>query len=665
MSVFKCKMCGGSLEITDGSKVATCEYCGTQQTLPKTSDEVVANLFNRANNLRLKCEFDKAAQIYEKIVEQDDSEAEAHWGLILCKYGIEYVEDPKTHQRIPTCHRTLFDAVTADADYQAAVDYSDPAQQQIYEKEARAIDKIQRDILVIVKNEKPFDVFICYKETDDAGKRTVDSTIANDIYYQLTQEGFKVFYAAITLEDKLGQEYEPYIFAALNSAKVMLVLGTKPEYFSAVWVKNEWSRFLQLMKTDRSKLLIPCYRDMDAYDLPEEFAHLQAQDMSKIGFINDIARGIKKVIASDEPKPAAVTEAVIENGNTNISALLKRIFIFLEDGEFDRADDFCEQVLNQDPECAEAYLGKLMAEFHVRKQEGLKDCSKPFDDSNNYQKAVRFGDEELKASLAGYIGHINTRNENVRLNKKRAAKKLKKVALITISAICMVIVFLLVLIHAYRKNDFIATYGQEVYDRFGLVEEGAYISFGEYEQDNNASNGKEDIEWVVLEIKDNKMLVASKFVLDNKNYNDERSQVTWETCTLRKWLNDEFFNSTFSGAEKEKILEACVDANNGSGVYDKVFILSATETNKYFDLICKKTETCRPTEYALANGVSVGSSRLVCYWWTRQTEGSPSHRAWVASYKDAESMNLDVAVNDLEGYVHIGVRPAMWIDLNA
>ena len=154
-------------------------------------------------------------------------------------------------------------------------------------------------------------MFLCYKETDENGKRTQDSVIANDIYYQLTQEGLKVFYAAITLEDKLGQEYEPYIFAALNSARVMLVIGTKPQHFTAVWVKNEWSRFLKLMKSNRSKLLIPCYRDMDAYELPEEFAHLQAQDMSKIGFINDIVRGIRKVVGKETPVAVPVVPPVV------------------------------------------------------------------------------------------------------------------------------------------------------------------------------------------------------------------------------------------------------------------------------------------------------------------------------------------------------------------
>ena len=307
MAVYRCKMCGGDVECNQGEIVGTCDSCGTKQTLPKTGDDNLSNLFNRANNLRLKCEFDRAEKLYEKIVETDDSEAEAHWCLVLCRYGIEYVEDPKTFKRIPTCHRTLYEAITSDPDYQSAIDYSDAVQQSIYESEAKAIDRIQKDILAVVKNEKPFDVFICYKETDETGKRTQDSVIANDIYYQLTQEGYKVFYSAITLEDKLGQEYEPYIFAALSSAKVMLVLGTKSEYFNAVWVKNEWSRFMRLMKSDKNKLLIPCYRDMDAYDLPDEFAHLQSQDMSKIGFVIDLMCGIQKILKPQQ----TVTETAV------------------------------------------------------------------------------------------------------------------------------------------------------------------------------------------------------------------------------------------------------------------------------------------------------------------------------------------------------------------
>ena len=292
MSVFRCKMCGGTLEVNESQTVAVCEYCGTEQTLPKLDDEKRANMYDRANHFRRNNEFDRAMGIYEQILSEDKTDAEAYWSLVLCRYGIEYVEDPTTHKRIPTVNRAQYTSVFDDDNYKSALEYADTRQKLIYEEEANAINEIQKGILAISQKEEPFDVFICYKESDANGRRTVDSVLATDLYHQLTQEGFKVFFSRITLEDKLGTAYEPYIFAALNSAKVMVVLGTKAEYFNAVWVKNEWSRYLSLVKESKGKkVLIPAYRDMDPYDLPEEFSHLQAQDMSKLGFMQDLIRG--------------------------------------------------------------------------------------------------------------------------------------------------------------------------------------------------------------------------------------------------------------------------------------------------------------------------------------------------------------------------------------
>lgn len=402
MAIFKCKMCGGQLEIEEERSVCTCEYCGTEQTLPKVMDENLQSLFNRANVLRMKAEFDKASEIYEKILQANGTEAEAYWGLILCKYGIEYVEDPITYKRVPTCHRASFDAVVVDDDYKMALQYSDMMQRRIYEDEAQKIDEIQKGIVSLAQKEEPYDVFICYKETDENGNRTQDSVIANDIYYQLTQEGYKVFYAAITLEDKIGQEYEPYIFSALNSARVMLAIGSKPEYFTAVWVKNEWSRFLNIMKKDRARILIPCYKEIDAYELPEEFAHLQAQDMSKIGFVNDLIRGIKKVVIKEESNDVQVTTSQKIGTNSSFEIMLKRAFMALEDEDYAKADEFAEELLNMNPESAAAYLIKLLAELKVNKKENLIYSKLKFDDSKHYQKICRFGDVELIAELKRY-----------------------------------------------------------------------------------------------------------------------------------------------------------------------------------------------------------------------------------------------------------------------
>ena len=852
MSIFKCKMCGGTIEFNPGDTVGVCDSCGTKQTLPTTSDEIITNLHNRANTLRLKCEFDKAEEIYNKILEKNPDDAEAHWGIILCKYGIEYVEDPQTYNRVPTCHRTSFDAILADEDYKAALANGDGAQRELYEEEAKKIDRIQKDILSIVHNEKPFDVFICYKETDENGNRTQDSVIANDIYHQLTQEGFKVFYAAITLEDKVGQEYEPYIFAALNSAKVMLVVGSKPEYFTAVWVKNEWSRFLKLIKTDRSKLLIPCYRNMDAYELPEEFAHLQAQDMSKIGFINDLVRGIRKVVADTDSQEKTVRESVaVNSGNANEESLLKRAFMFLEDGDWDSADEYCEKVLDIDPENARAYLGKLMAECRACRMEDLQNCEQPFDGSGNYEKVLRFADPKLIETLKGYIAHINERNENARLtgiynravsamneanseNEYKAAaeifktvpgfkdadslvekcldnaeicrkdalynsacsqmtgniirnyesairmlesisgwkdadeqiyacqkkveelkakeeaerleaerkaeehriavekakKKAKKVFIAIASVACVCAVFLILLktvimpkqkynqaMELISSGDYDSAYelleelgksediASNKYDRaIKYIDSGDYktacillnglsykdsaeklksakqvllknpkvgdiVYFGAYEQDNNTSNGKELIEWLVLAKEKNRILVISDKALDFQTYNSSITSVTWETCTLRKWLNTDFVNDAFSDGEKAMIPTVTVSADKnpqydtdpGNATKDKVFLLSIVEAEKYFT--SDEARECVPTEYAISNGACTSDSytkggKATCWWWLR----SPGYDQY-----DAAGVHVDGDVHELGLCVSGGgdaVRPAMWISID-
>lgn len=410
MAVFKCKMCGGSLEVRDGSSVAECEYCGTQQTLPRLEDDRRANLYDRASHFRRNNEFDKAMGIYEQILNEDNTDAEAYWSLVLCRYGIEYVEDPVTHKRIHTVNRMQYTSVLADEDYKSALQYADGSQRAIYMEEAESIDRIQKGILAISQKEEPFDVFICYKETDSAGKRTHDSVLAQDLYYQLKQEGFKVFFSRITLEGKLGTAYEPYIFAALNSSKVMVVIGTKPEHFNAVWVKNEWSRYLAMIRNGDKKMLIPAYRDMDPYDMPEEFSHLQAQDMSKLGFMQDLIRGIKKIVKADEPKVNVTVNAPAGGATAQgIEPLLRRAAMFLEDNDWENASSYCERVLDQAPECGKAYLIKLMARVRVSREEELAECMEPLDVLQPYKNAVRFSDAATVERLTGYSKTVNER----------------------------------------------------------------------------------------------------------------------------------------------------------------------------------------------------------------------------------------------------------------
>ena len=434
MAVFKCKMCGGALEVQPEQTTAVCGYCGTQQTLPRLDSDRRANLYDRASHYRRNNEYDKAAALYEQLLNEDAADAEAYWSLVLCRYGVEYVEDPATHARIPTINRTQFTSVFDDENYRSALAHAGVGQRAIYEREAEAINRIQKGILEISEREAPFDVFLCYKETDANGRRTPDSVLAGDLYRELTQEGFRVFFARVTLEDKLGTAYEPYIFSALQSARVMVVLGTRPDHFNAVWVKNEWSRYLALIRGGAKKTLIPAYRDMDPYDLPEEFSHLQALDMGRLGFMQDLVHGIRKLtgapqpMAGSAPQPAAPQAAPQAAPVPAAAPLLRRAFLFLEDGDWTSADEYCERVLDLEPENAEAYLGKLMAELRCSRREALRACQAPFDGSDNYQKALRFGGAALKEELSDAAKTVREREAQRRLQARyeAAARRLQE-----------------------------------------------------------------------------------------------------------------------------------------------------------------------------------------------------------------------------------------------
>jgi len=811
-------MCGGTIEFEQGATVGVCDSCGTKQTLPRLDDDRRANLYDRANHFRRNNEFDKAAAIYEQILTEDTTDAEAYWSLVLCQYGIEYVEDPATRKRVPTVNRAQFTSIFDDDNYKSAIQYADGYQRELYEKEAKTINDIQKGILAISQKEEPFDVFICYKETDNNGRRTPDSVLANDLYYQLKQEGFKVFFARITLEDKLGSAYEPYIFAALNSAKVMVVLGTKPEHFNAVWVKNEWSRYLALVKkSGGKKVLIPAYRDMDPYDLPEEFSHLQAQDMSKLGFMQDLIRGIKKIAKVDEPKATVKETVVVGTSNANVTPLLERAFLFLEDGKWQDANIYCEKVLDIDPKNAEAYLGKLMVDLQVRSRKQLADCADPFDDRENYGKVLRFGDDKLEAEMRGYIAHINERNENARLTgiyngavsamnaantesaykaaadtfrsisgfqdadalveqcldkaevcrknaiyasahneqiknsiagceaairlyesisgwkdadeqiyacqrkieeikakeeadrlererqaeqkriaAEKAAKKRKKIIAITTPIVVACIAFLIVLttviIPSGKYNSAMELYNAQKYEdaykafnslnykdsadkaaeclflkqKAGLtnVNVGSTIKFGFYEQDNNTSNGKEEIEWKVLAVDGNKALVISQYALDCQKYNSTYTDTTWEKCSLRTWLNGTFYNAAFGSDHQKMIASSTVTADKnpsystspGNNTTDKVFLLSITEVYKYFS--SESARQCQGTAYCYAQGAYKASNGN-CWWWLR----SPGYYS-----NDAAIVNTDGSVSDRGLYVSYdrdAVRPALWINLGS
>ncbi|MCR4833554.1 MAG: TIR domain-containing protein [Butyrivibrio sp.] len=331
MAVIKCKMCGGDVDITDKMAVTVCKYCGSEITIPRLANDKKTRLYNKAETYRQNNEFDKAYDAY-KIIAEEDNDPEVFWGMVLSEYGIEYVDDPKTHKRIPTCHRTHKRSVFDSNNYINALKYADPEQKMLYRDEAEVIDKLQKEIISISDKTQPYDVFISYKETDGFGERTQDSVLAQDIYEALEEKGLKTFFSRISLEDMIGTNYEPYIYSALSTAKVMLVVGMSNSNINSVWVRNEWTRFLKFRESSPEKVLIPVYKNMSPYELPPELEKYQGQDMSKIGAIQDLVHSVQRVIQRiGSNTDAAQASAVRGASEEDLSLLLNRTKAILDE----------------------------------------------------------------------------------------------------------------------------------------------------------------------------------------------------------------------------------------------------------------------------------------------------------------------------------------------
>ena len=533
--------------------------------------------------------------------------------------------------------------------------------------------------------------------------------------------------------------------------------------------------------------------------------------------------------------------------------LLERAFMFLEDGDWDKADIYCESVLDQNPKCAEAYLGKLMAEVMIRKKEDLSKAKEPLDQSDNYRKVMRFADESLRERLSNakevqhneqlyteamacmtaasdeeayrnaaqkfyslgsykdasahreqclqradriradrmqreetkrkediysraekymHKGTIESYNTAIQLYEsvpnfrssaaqisecrrkieeikakeaarqvavEKAKKKAKKIAIIAAPIVCVCIVFVIVLnaviipnqkyneamdlidsgdyesayalLEEIGKNDVIAT---NKYDRaIDLIDSGDYkaayalldglsyrdseeklqsmksqhpqaflggadvgdtVTFGTYEQNNNYSDGNENIEWVVIDKQEDKIMVVSKYIIAEQPFNTtNEGHISWENCTLRKWLNNDFLNEAFSGAEKNLITDTTVfsteylvvGATYSTTDYsttDKIFLLSENERNMLSSVDALKgivTESVIALFSDAANSdvANINPSNFEPLWWLRTT------------WEDADDPCASVVYRvDYDGWTYAveenaGVRPAMWISL--
>lgn len=360
MIAYKCAKCGGELESLGDGRKAICPYCSSVMVLPTLDPEA----FNRATELRQQLQFDQAEMAFERIVEDAPQDSESYWNLVLCRYGIEYVTDRDGITRVPTCHRMSYSSLLDDPDYQKALRYADGGSRSLYETEGAKIDRVLKRIAQISQSQPAYDIFISYKESDASGHPTEDSVIAQQIYDAIKEKhpNLNVFLSRVTLKSlAAGMEYEPVIFSALNTARLMIVVGTSRTNIESVWVRNEWSRFYHMMQKDQSKKMTVVFRNMNPnLDFPKELGGYAIQATEAEGFyLQDFLRGVDGLLGlKDQPKVVSASEVFSASDDLTVANLLRRAE--QEGDNYKSARNYYLKAIDIKADCTEAWWRLLM-----------------------------------------------------------------------------------------------------------------------------------------------------------------------------------------------------------------------------------------------------------------------------------------------------------------
>lgn len=403
-----CNICGANYEYKDGKW--RCPACGAYKP-EEVSGEEDTLLYNAAQKLRLNA-FDDAEILYRDVVSQYPKNSRGYWGLVLAKYGIKYEKD-YDGKLIPSCYAASYESILDDENYKKALQYADKDNRAYYEAQAKRIEDVRRRWVEIAEREEPYEIFLSYKDSDQENgiERTQDSYEAYELYEKLKEKGYRVFYSRESLAGKEGEKYEPYIFNVLNTAQVMIVYGTKPEYIESTWVKNEWMRYYKRIRRGEKQenSLILAYKGFHPSELPKPLCDIQGIDLGRItmGFaeletrvanILSAARMRQKIarvsvkgrerraaehirrlntvkvgkVVSEEPKTerARVATRTIGGKSIKLSVNAEKSLSVAENyllrGQFTEAEDRFDEILQSSPRNGRALTGKLLAQANAR-----------------------------------------------------------------------------------------------------------------------------------------------------------------------------------------------------------------------------------------------------------------------------------------------------------
>ena len=362
---FKCKMCGGYIELDDERSVYECKCCGSRQTVSSDNEELL-KILNRANGHRIKGEFAEAEADFRTAIIDYPDEAEGYWGLCLCKYGITYETNGETAERFACSQRTSLDSVFDDINYKNALERCDEEAKEVLKAEAETISALQVEAFRQNGVNASCDVVICYLEKDADGLKTSDAVLSQGIYNELVDAGLKVVLMGSALRERLGSVYNSYVDGALNSAKVMVAVGTSNNNFYASDVRALWGSYIDYADDNDSKAMFVCYKEMGVDELPSEFNGVKAYDAKSHSGLKDLIGEVEHFITAYKKREK--NKAFLSTADT----MIEKGFDCIDERSWEKADEILDKAISIYPKSSRAYFGKFLVQQKTREKEAMK-----------------------------------------------------------------------------------------------------------------------------------------------------------------------------------------------------------------------------------------------------------------------------------------------------
>lgn len=297
LELSQCPTCGGHKLTLQGNS-AVCEFCGNIYYDTKGNSEFYSMLDMALANRQI-AKFDEAFEIYNLIVNKfyEYDLTDAYYGMFLCEYSIIFESDI-SGKAFPCFYDMRKTTCQSNYYYKKAMEHAqkhDENKMNVLMSLTEKIEYARKTYIEIEKTNKPYDIFICYKKTDNNNELTDDFHKAKHIYSYLKNMGFKVFFADETINKQAVREWEPNIYYALYTAKAMIVMCSSNEYLNSPWVQNEWKRFISIKTNNinRAPIIPIVCNGFKANELPNMLAKYQALE-----FDNKIEENIKDALLS-------------------------------------------------------------------------------------------------------------------------------------------------------------------------------------------------------------------------------------------------------------------------------------------------------------------------------------------------------------------------------